>query len=275
MGNCTIVVPCYNEADRLRIGAFRSYLGNTSDASVVFVNDGSTDHTLGLLEQFHSEMPAKADILHRERNSGKGEAVRHGMLYALSRPGLAYLGFWDADLATPLEAIDDLRGVLESHPEVDIVIGSRVRLMGRNIERKPARHYLGRAFATCASMVLGLPIYDTQCRAKLFRVTPRLAQVLQRPFLSRWIFDVELIARFQQLHAGDEQVSGLIYEFPLHCWKDIPGSKLRPFDFYRAARDLWAIQRHYFSKPRRGTSTSKVLRRDAHGHFSGEARIIH
>ena len=73
---------------------------------------------------------------------------------------------------------------------------------------------------------------DTRCGAKLFRVTPRLAQVLQRPFLSRWIFDVEPIARFLQLHAGDEQVSGLIYGFPLHCWKDIPGSKLRPRDFY-------------------------------------------
>lgn len=248
MGNCTLVVPCYNEADRLKIGEFRSYLARASDVSVLFVNDGSTDHTLRVLEQFHSEIPAKTEILHRERNSGKGEAVRQGMLHALGRPGIAYVGFWDPDLATPLEAIDDLRGVLVSHPPVDIVIGSRVRLMGRNIDRRPSRHYLGRVFATCASIVLGLPIYDTQCGAKLFRVTPRLAQVLQLPFLSRWVFDVELIARFVQLHAGDEDVAGLIYEFPLHCWKDMPGSKLRPRDFYTAAGHLLAIRRVYFSK---------------------------
>jgi dolichyl-phosphate beta-glucosyltransferase len=257
LGNCAVVVPCYNEADRLRKDEFRSYLSRTSSASIVFVNDGSTDRTLALLEQLQSEMPGKADILHRQRNSGKGEAVRCGMLQALSKPGLAYLGFWDADLATPLDAVDDLLGVLVSHPEVDIVLGSRVKLMGRNIERRPTRHYLGRIFATCASVILGLPIYDTQCGAKLFRVTPSLVQVLQRPFLSRWIFDVELIARFLQLHAGDELVSGLIYEFPLHCWKDVPGSKLRPRDFYRAARDLLAIRRMYFSKPRRGHFDTK------------------
>ena len=248
MNNCTIVVPCYNEAERLKEDAFGRYLACPSSGSVVFVNDGSTDETLAILERLTAEMPAKAYVLNKQPNSGKAEAVRHGMLHALSTRGVACVGFWDADLATPLGAVDDLLGVLTNLPKVEIVLGSRVRLMGRRIERRPARHYLGRVFATCVSTVLGMPLYDTQCGAKLFRVTPSLAKVLVRPFLSRWIFDVEMIARFLQLHAGDEQIAELIYEFPLHCWKDVPGSKLRSRDFYKAVRELWTIRRTYFSK---------------------------
>jgi dolichyl-phosphate beta-glucosyltransferase len=248
MNNCIIVVPCYNEADRLNADAFRAYLESPASASVLFVNDGSTDQTLALLERLAEEMPAKVRVLDKQPNSGKAEAVRYGMLQALNTPDVAYVGFWDADLATPLEAVADLLGVLTSVPKVEIVLGSRVRLMGRHIERQPARHYLGRVFATFASIILGLPLYDTQCGAKLFRVTPSLIKIIDRPFLSRWIFDVEMIARFVRLHPDDRQINELIYEFPLYCWRDIPGSKLRSRDFFRAIGELWTIKRTYFSR---------------------------
>jgi len=245
--NCALVVPCYNEADRLQKVAFTEYLSCSTSASIVFVNDGSTDGTLAILRELASAMPSKVQVLDKQPNAGKAEAVRHGMLHALKTPGLAYVGFWDADLATPLHAVDDLLGVLTNHPKLEIVLGSRVRLMGRHIERRAARHYMGRVFATCASIVLGLPLYDTQCGAKLFRATPNLAQILQRPFLSRWIFDVEIIARFLQLHHGNKELTELIYEFPLTHWKDIAGSKLRSRDFYKAVRELWIIRKTYFS----------------------------
>jgi dolichyl-phosphate beta-glucosyltransferase len=248
MNNCIIVVPCYNEADRLNSDAFKTYLEGPDSASVIFVNDGSTDQTLALLKRFAEEMPAKVRVFDKQPNAGKAEAVRYGMLQALNTPDAAYIGFWDADLATPLDAVADLLGVLISLPKVEIVLGSRVRLMGRHIERQPARHYLGRVFATFASIILGLPLYDTQCGAKLFRVTPSLVKILDQPFLSRWIFDVEMIARFVRLHPDHGQIDELVYEFPLYCWRDIPGSKLRSRDFYRAIGELWTIKRTYFSK---------------------------
>jgi len=239
----TIVVPCYNEAARLRVDSFRGYLRHHPSTTFLFVDDGSKDGTLAVLKNLKDSVPAQVDVLALAKNSGKGEAVRQGLLHAIQRHSSSYVGYWDADLATPLEAIDDLQGILSEQPAVQIVMGSRVRLLGREIQRKAARHYLGRVFATFASIVLRMPVYDTQCGAKILRVVPELTKLLQQPFGSRWIFDVELIARFAQFYSKDRLE--WIYEFPLHRWDDVEGSKLRAFDFLRAGRDLLEINRRY------------------------------
>jgi dolichyl-phosphate beta-glucosyltransferase len=249
MASYAIVVPCYNEAERLNREAFRTYLSSHPVALMVFVNDGSTDATLPLLQEIKGEWPGRVEVLDKKQNAGKAEAVRDGLLWALRQPSVVYAGFWDADLATPLEAVTDLLEVFHSNPTVEVVFGSRVKLLGRKIKRNSLRHYLGRIFATCASLVLDLPIYDTQCGAKFFLVTPALTQALQEPFCSRWIFDVELIARLLRIYAGQGRApEGLFYEFPLHDWKDVAGSKIRPTDFVRATRELLVIRRRYASK---------------------------
>lgn len=243
---CAIVVPCYNESVRLDAAAFLAYAASHPEIQFVFVNDGSKDDTIGVLRRMQAADPS-IEILDKSPNGGKAEAVRDGMRHALRMEGVAIVGFWDADLATPLEAIVDLLQTMETRAGIDIVIGSRVKLLGRQIERKAVRHYLGRVFATFASLTLELPIYDTQCGAKLFRVTSTLDQVLDKPFLSRWIFDVELIARLVQAQPrSGKPVRDCLYEFPLQCWRDVPGSKLKSGDFLRAARELWQIRREYF-----------------------------
>lgn len=245
MSTCTIVIPCYNEEMRLNRTAVLGYLARSPEKSILFVDDASTDCTLKSLESLEREAPAQIGILCQPRNLGKAEAVRTGLLKALSNQD-RYVGYWDADLATPLEAVDDLLAVLVARPSVDLVLGSRVKLLGRCIERKLHRHYLGRVFATCASLVLDLPVYDTQCGAKLFRVTPDLKNILREPFLSRWIFDVELLARVLTWHTGArDRCRGAIYELPLQYWRDVPGSKVRARDFLNAARELAAIHRRY------------------------------
>jgi len=247
------VVPWYNEAHRLHAEPFFEFLALDHPVRFLFVNDGSTDETLSLLEAMRQGAiergyPDRIAILDKKINGGKGEAIRDGMRAALAESGSSceYIGFWDADLATPLAAIPQLLAVLEATPHLQMIFGSRVRLLGRRIERNPARHYLGRLFATVASHTLSLPIYDTQCGAKIFKVTPDLAHVLADPFISRWIFDVELVARYLQLRGRDFCYS-TIYEFPLDSWEDVGGSKLRSFDFVYAALDIFRIHRRYLA----------------------------
>ena len=168
----------------------------------LFVNDGSTDRTRQLLEQLVADDPERFSLLDLDRNRGKAEAVRRGMIAAFERrPDFA--GFWDADLATPLGEIPTFIEVFETRSEVDLVFAARVRLLGRSISRNPGRHYFGRVGATLISSSLGLAVYDTQCGAKLFRTEDAIAALFAEPFISRWIFDVEIIARLVKQRGRD------------------------------------------------------------------------
>ena len=172
--------PLLQRARRLDAGAFREFVLDHENVSFLFVNDGSTDGTGELLDELAKSNPTRLCVLHLERNSGKAEAVRRGLIEA-GEMSCRYAGFWDADLATPLDAIPEFIEHLDDFPDVQMMFGARVRLLGRQIERRPLRHYLGRMFATTASFVLGVPLYDTQCGAKMFRSTPEVFQLFEAP----------------------------------------------------------------------------------------------
>ncbi len=235
-----LVVPCFNEALRLDERAFTD-LALAGDVRLLFVDDGSTDATPQVLDALCARLPGRAEWLKLDKNSGKAEAVRQGLLRAMER-GAQEVGFLDADLSTPPSELRRLLEILHARPEVEVLIGARVRLLGNAVERKAIRHYLGRVFATAASFALALNIYDTQCGAKLFRVTPALRAAVAEPFVSRWIFDVELLGR---LAWGGPDAAPLpesaFAEVPLLVWHDVAGSKLRPGHFVRAAGDLAQI----------------------------------
>ena len=243
---CIIVVPCYNEETRFPLDYFTSFVDANPSIHFLLVNDGSTDNTIAVLRLASAGREDQVGVIDQPRNGGKGEAVRTGVLAAIHQPGCLYAGFWDADMATPLIMIVDLMNVLVTQPEVAMVLGARVKLLGRHVERRAVRHYLGRTFATVASMVLRLPVYDTQCGAKIFRVTETTAELFAHPFDSRWVFDVEIIARFiRQRHYDMASVEKAIYEFPLPEWRDVAGSRVRPRDFFRAFFDVLKIYRRY------------------------------
>jgi dolichyl-phosphate beta-glucosyltransferase len=241
--NLSLVVPCYNEAARLPKELFRRQLEIDPSLHLLFVDDGSQDQTFEMLQTVCRDFERQTTIISYRPNRGKAEAVRAGINYALSNLRSEIVGFWDADLATPLAELATFVEILRARPEIEMIFGARVKLLGREITRLPARHYLGRVFATVASQVLGIPIYDTQCGAKLFRVTPYLHYVFEEAFLSKWIFDVEIIARFQQLYSGSEdRLQRLIYECPLQTWVDVAGSKVKPRHFFIAVGDLLRIK---------------------------------
>ena len=244
-----VVVPCFNEALRLPTQAFCDFLDRSKNVILVFVDDGSTDDTPLVLERLRQRHPRQVCTLRLSANVGKAEAVRRGMRAALRRQP-ALVGYWDADLATPLDAIPQFVNVLQARPKLDLVMGSRVSLLGRDIRRSTVRHFTGRVFATAASIVLGLPVYDTQCGAKLFRVTPHFSELISRTFLARWIFDVEILARmvFETRRRNQGVTQPMIYEYPLEQWRDVQGSRLKLVDYVVAGIDLAAIYWRYMRR---------------------------
>src|SRR5579862_8409957 len=136
-----IVVPCYNEELRLPADHFLQFFCE-SQVRFVFVDDGSRDKTLDRLESLRSGYEDRVFILSSPDNQGKAEAVRMGLNFALDQ-NVEYAGFWDADLATPLNAIPQFMAIFQDRPELDMVFGSRVKLLGRHVHRRTSRHYLG------------------------------------------------------------------------------------------------------------------------------------
>ena len=226
--------------------AFRQFLTRSAHTHILFVDDGSYDDTVTLLDTIARDFPGNASLLPRPANQGKAEAVRAGIVHALENFRPEIVGFWDADLATPLDLVPNLLAVLDANPSIEMVFGARVQLLGRRVERRALRHYLGRVFATAVSTMLRLAVYDTQCGAKLFRVTPETPKIFGEPFLSRWVFDVEILARYLAVFGHDVRRLGqAVYEYPLEVWTDIAGSKVHASDFFTAFWDIYRIHRTY------------------------------
>lgn len=267
MHDTVLVVPCFNEAHRLPLATFEAFLRHHPDAGLLMVNDGSTDDTQARLEQLRRGSPEQVQVLNLVSNVGKAEAVRRGLQAAI-RSGPRYVGFWDADLATPLEAYRQFRDILSARCATVMVLGSRIPLLGRRIQRRPLRYLMGRGFARVASWMLGLKVFDTQCGAKLLRVTCSTEAALEQPFLSRWIFDVELLARLMTAETpGAARGGEAFYELPLEVWRDVKGSKVRFRDVLRAGFELAAIYRKYRRALRVAWRAARPYDEDATGGF--------
>ncbi|MGH7592601.1 MAG: glycosyltransferase [Gemmatimonadales bacterium] len=241
MSDLVMVVPVYNEASRLDPGPWLQFVAADASRALRFVDDGSSDGTSAVLEALRAAAPDQIRVVRLAANRGKGEAVRAGMLTALADTS-KYAGFIDADLAAPLTEVALLQAELDGHPAAWAAFGSRVKLLGRGIKRSERRHYLGRVFATCASIALSLPVYDTQCGLKLFRNIPQVQAAFAAPFRSRWIFDVELLARLAALAGG--RIAERVREVPLEHWEERGSSRLGLKDFLSAPFELARIKRH-------------------------------
>lgn len=250
MSDVCLVIPCYNEAARLRGDPFLDALRAQPDLRLLLVNDGSSDATWPVLHQLCLANPQRLTALNLPKNVGKAEAVRQGLVRALRETPqdpsetTEFIGYWDADLSTPLEELPRFVEALRRRADVQVVMGSRVRMLGCEIDRTFHRYLAGRVFATAVSLALDAPVYDTQCGAKLIRVGPLLHAALSRPMTTRWLLDVELLMRLREVGMGP--LPQTVLELPLARWRDTRDSRVHPSDFFVSLRqlaDLWRRHR--------------------------------
>jgi DNA-binding response OmpR family regulator len=237
-----VVIPCYNEEKRLKTKEFANFVHNNHGYHICFVNDGSKDKTLDVLKEFQQGKEGYISIYDCEKNGGKAEAVRQGILYLIKDKSLDYIGFLDADLSTDFIDFDDLAKTL-SVSDYKLVIGSRITRMGANIIKQSSRGIISKIINIIIRTILGMEIQDTQCGAKI--MNREVAENLfNTPFLTSWLFDVEIFLRMKKYY-GAETVEKLICEQPLRRWVHEDGSKFSFKDSVKILGQLSEIARKY------------------------------
>ena len=234
-----IVIPCYNEAREFRILRYNKFLRHSSSTMLCFVNDGSTDDTLDVLNGMKIRHPKKVEVISNESNLGKAESIRHGIRYCNERFNHSSIGYVDADLSASIEECIGLRSFLSD--DISVAFGSRKLKKGEVIKRNWIRLIAGRIIAYIISKILNIQIYDTQCGCKIF--TKEESQILfETPFISRWLFDVEIFNRMIQIY-GRDMTRKKIIEVPMKRWVDEGSSKMKLSYFFKMWIDLWRISR--------------------------------
>ncbi len=243
-----IVVPCYNEADRLDLASFEEFLNSNSNYSICFVNDGSSDDTLKVLQSFQTKSPSRIYVYDVPQNNGKAEAIRSGVNFMLKNTQARKIGFMDADLATGFDDYENLADSLEDDIDTDgMVIGSRTRVNTANIQRTAFRSASSNIFNVVIQWIIGLKINDTQCGAKVF--TRKTANTLfQKAFISKWLFDIELLMRMRNKY-GKISMLNKFKEVSLKKWTEVEGSKITLKDSIQFPLQLIKIALNYNFKP--------------------------
>lgn len=219
-----IVIPCYNEGNRLNTAAFVNFVNQPNDYHLCFVNDGSKDNTIDVIKKIQETNPEKVSIVDLKNNSGKAAAVRAGSKYLYNRGQVEYIGFMDADLSTDFNDFGDLLKTLKTNKNLSFVFGSRAKEASAGIEKDKIRAFISKMINMLIVFILGLKIEDTQCGAKVFNAN--LVPVLfEKQFKSRWLFDVEMFIKLKK-HFGKTKIMTKILEKPLTRWVHMDDSKL-------------------------------------------------
>jgi len=245
-----VVIPCYNEEERLLSNEFLSFVNENSGYHLCFVNDGSKDHTLQVLKDLQKGREDFITVYDCEKNGGKAEAVRLGMLHMAKKEDLDYIGFLDADLSTDLADFDDLVKTIESS-DFKIVSGSRISRMGANITKESARKVISLTINFIIRKILSMDFKDTQCGAKIFHKDV-IDIAFKKKFVTQWIFDVEIFKRMT-IHFGLNKAKTMLCEQPLKRWIHADGSKLSLKDSVKIVMQLGQIAWVYRGK-KGGTS---------------------
>lgn len=219
-----IIVPCYNEENRFPFAAFLAFARKHPEVLLCFVNDGSKDKTLSVLKAIQVECPSNISVVSLAQNSGKAEAVRQGMLHMYQQSTALLLGFLDADLATKPEEWLQMAKFKENYPQYGAIVGSRIQRLGATINRNDSRSLFSSIIKKFIKLLLKAPFQDTQCGAKIFQ-RDLIPFLFNQPFLTPWLFDVEIFLRLQKKFGKSTLQNGVL-EFPLMHWTEVGDSRL-------------------------------------------------
>ena len=225
----SVVIPAFNEARRLPryLAEIVTYFdGRDEGYEVLIADDGSADGTQDAVAPM-VRANGSVRVLRRDRNEGKGSAVRWGMLAARGD----YRLFTDADGATPIGEVKRLEAALMGGAEV--AVGSRA-LPDPSVSVVARRHRVvaGRVFSWVVRRLVLPGIADSQCGFKAFTAKAAV-DLFERLATPGFAFDVELLVL--------ARASGYrIAEVPVN-WTDQPGSKVRVLG--NGPRMLWEVAR--------------------------------
>ncbi len=215
-----IIIPCFNEAERLDLSYFNK-LSRIQDTTWVFVDDGSIDSTSKILKNYSK----KKNIVYTKinHNVGKSNAIAYGMNYASSKiMNIGWIGFLDSDGAFATSDVESIIKMTSSFKKYDALYSSRVKMAGRDIKRNNARHIIARLTTSLFGLVWEDIPYDTQSGFKLYRYSDNFVLTIIKPFRTKWFFDVELSIRLSKYKKKNINV----WEEPVLSWVDVPGSKI-------------------------------------------------
>ena len=245
----SIVIPLYNEEERFPVTGetLRSFVTASvvtfPELEIIFVNDGSTDNTLALVQKFARDFPHHVQIISHEKNRGKGHAVRTGMRAATKK----YALMSDADMSTDLCAAADFIGPMSDG--VPVIIGSR-KMPGARLEiRQPWwREFMGKGYTFLAQNILSVPVSDFTCGFKFFHIDARSA-IFEKAMIDRWSYDAEILFLAKQNNFP-------IVEIPV-IWRNDKRSAVRLYrDVIRSFLDLIIIRLRHTPRTR-GTKNQK------------------
>ena len=237
MKKLAIVIPCYNEQQRLKKSSILELINHQEKVEVYLVNDGSTDRTLEFITDL-SKNHEGISVINYSKNQGKAKTIYKSFLELSKLKKITHFGYLDADFSTESKDFLKMHQVL-LNSDKEYIFGSRILTLNTQIYRKTYRHFIGRIIITFINFFFKLGIYDTQCGAKIFN-RRILNSIIEKEFVTNWLFDIEIFIRLSNVKLLD-----VGFEYPLQKWRDVNGSKIKKIDSLYIVLDIFKLIRSY------------------------------
>ncbi len=193
MKTITFVIPVYNEEKRLdkTIKALKEVKlpAGLKLEKIIFVNDGSTDKTVQVIEKVAKSktIAFPISLLTYKQNKGKGFAIRQGMRIASSDYNL----FFDADMSTPLSELKKFMPFMDKN--IPVLVGTRKNGKSTVVVHQPRmRELLGKGFTKITQISLNCWVTDFTCGFKAFSRKATLA-IFSQSTINGWGYDAEIL----------------------------------------------------------------------------------